>query len=124
MTHLIQKMAYTGDTPWHALGHQLPPKQPIEVWAREAGMDWCIREAPVRFMATQRDAQDSLLTFEDQKVLFRSDTNAALSVVSARYQVVQPKAVLEFYRDLTEISGYELETAGVLKAGNESPRVF
>ena len=36
-----------------------------------------------------------------------------------RYQVVQPKAVLEFYRDLTEISGFELETAGVLKEGKK-----
>ncbi len=40
-------------------------------------------------------------------------------MVSARYQVVQPKQVLEFYRDLTEVSGYELETAGVLKAGRK-----
>jgi len=40
-------------------------------------------------------------------------------VVSDRYQVVQPREVLEFYRDLTEISGYELETAGVLKEGRK-----
>ena len=39
--------------------------------------------------------------------------------MSSRYQVVQPKAVLEFYRDLTEISGFELETAGVLKEGKK-----
>ncbi len=32
---------------------------------------------------------------------------------------MQPKAVLEFYRDLTEVSGYELDTAGVLKAGRK-----
>jgi hypothetical protein len=35
------------------------------------------------------------------------------------YQVVQPRIVLEFYRDLTEVSGYELETAGVLKEGRK-----
>jgi phage/plasmid-like protein (TIGR03299 family) len=40
-------------------------------------------------------------------------------VVSQRYQVVQPREVLEFYRDLTEVSGYELETAGVLKGGRK-----
>jgi hypothetical protein len=33
--------------------------------------------------------------------------------------VVQPRIVLEFYRDLTEVSGYELETAGVLKEGRK-----
>jgi phage/plasmid-like protein (TIGR03299 family) len=33
--------------------------------------------------------------------------------------VVQPREVLEFYRDLTEVSGFELQTAGVLKAGKK-----
>ena len=48
MAHLVQTMAYVGETPWHNLGQQLPAKQPIDVWAREAGMDWTIRETPVR----------------------------------------------------------------------------
>jgi phage/plasmid-like protein (TIGR03299 family) len=52
-------------------------------------------------------------------VLFRSDTNTPLSVVSKRYQVVQPREILEFYRDLTKVSGFELETAGVLKGGKK-----
>lgn len=119
MAHLVEQMAYVGQTPWHELGNQLPPKQPIEVWAQKAGMDWTIRETPVRFMAEQVGALGSIMTFEDQKVLYRSDTKAALSVVGGRYQVVQPREVLEFYRDLTEISGFELETAGVLKAGRK-----
>ena len=136
MAHLVQTMAYVGETPWHNLGQQLPAKQPIDVWAREAGMDWTIRETPVRYMAVDSGAGSGAGTssragtsvselygepmeFPDQKVLYRSDTKAALSVVSSRYQVVQPKEVLEFYRDLTEVSGYELETAGVLKAGRK-----
>lgn len=51
--------------------------------------------------------------------VYRSDTKAPLSVVSSRYQVVQPREVLEFYRDLTQVSGYSLETAGVLKGGRK-----
>jgi phage/plasmid-like protein (TIGR03299 family) len=112
-------MAYVGDAPWHALGSKLPARQPIEVWMQKAGMDWSIRETPVRFMAGEAGALGSIQTFEDQKVLYRSDTRAPLSVVSNRYQVVQPKEILEFYRDLTEVSGFELETAGVLKAGRK-----
>jgi phage/plasmid-like protein (TIGR03299 family) len=119
MAHLIQTMAYTGETPWHQLGNQLPAKQPIEVWAKEAGMDWNICETPVRYLADQVGTLGSIMSFNEQKVLFRSDTKAALSVVGGRYQVVQPRAVLEFYRDLTEISGFELETAGVLKGGKK-----
>lgn len=119
MAHLIQQMAYVGHTPWHELGNQLPPKQPLEVWAQQAGMDWRICETPVRYMAEQAGALGSIMTFEDQKVLYRSDTKVPLSVVGNRYQVVQPREVLEFYRDLTEVSGFELETAGVLKAGRK-----
>jgi phage/plasmid-like protein (TIGR03299 family) len=119
MAHLIEKMAYVGATPWHRLGNQLPSKQPIEVWAEKAGMDWTICDTPVRYLTEQIGSLGAILSFDDQKVLYRSDTKAPLSVVSSRYQVVQPKAVLEFYRDLTEVSGFELETAGVLKEGRK-----
>ncbi|TAK93158.1 MAG: DUF932 domain-containing protein [Aquabacterium sp.] len=119
MAHLVENMAYVGQTPWHELGHQLPPKQPIEVWAKSAGMDWSICETPVRYMTERSGMLGEIKTVDDQKVLYRSDTKAALSVVGGRYQVVQPKTVLEFYRDLTEVSGFELETAGVLKGGRK-----
>ena len=51
MAHLVETMAYVGSTPWHGLGNQLTENQPLDVWAKEAGMDWTIREAPVRFIA-------------------------------------------------------------------------
>lgn len=140
MAHLIDSMAYVGDTPWHGLGNVLERKQPIEVWAQQAGMDWTIMQSPVHFKTgesggsatEQADQQaalqrkdswlvelESTLPFNEHKVLFRSDTKQPLSVVSQRYHVVQPREILEFYRDLTEKSDFELETAGVLKGGKK-----
>ncbi|WP_394562143.1 DUF932 domain-containing protein [Aquipseudomonas alcaligenes] len=119
MAHLIETMAYAGATPWHGLGNQLTPQQPIEVWQREAGMDWQILESPVHFKSDAIGHLGTIHSFPEQKVLFRSDTKTPLSVVSNRYHTVQPREVLEFYRDLTEVSGYELETAGVLKGGRK-----
>ena len=119
MSHQIASMAYVGEIPWHGLGHSLPPRQPLEVWQRKAGMDFNIEETPVQYMSDRRGVLGTIQTFPEQKVLYRSDTNAPLSVVSQRYQVVQPREVLEFYRDLSEIAGYELETAGVLKGGRK-----
>ena len=119
MAHLIEQMAYVGEAPWHGLGSRLSPKQPLEVWQREAGMDWQIQESPVHFKADAVGHLGSIHSFPEQKVLYRSDTKAPLSVVSQRYQVVQPRDVLEFYRDLTQVSDYELETAGVLKGGRK-----
>lgn len=119
MAHLIEQMAYVGQTPWHGLGNCLSPRQPLEVWAQQAGMNWQIKESPVHFMTEALGGLASIHSFPEQKVLYRSDSKAALSVVSQRYQIVQPSEVLEFYRDLTEYSGYELETAGVLKGGRK-----
>lgn len=119
MAHLVENMAYVDATPWHGLGNQLTRNQSLEVWAKQAGMDFNILETPVRFMSESAGALGAIHAFPEQKVLYRSDTKAPLSVVSNRYQVVQPKEILEFYRDLSEISGYELETAGVLKEGRK-----
>ena len=119
MAHQLEQMAYVGQTPWHGLGNQLSPNQPIEVWAKQAGMDWQIESSNVSYMAENHKGQNLILPHDEQRVLYRSDTHAPLSVVSQRYQEVQPKQILEFYRDLTEQSGFELETAGVLKGGKK-----
>ncbi len=114
MAHLVENMAFVGATPWHGLGNQLPQNQPLEVWQKEAGMDWEIRESEVLYMADYK-----IQSYADSKVLHRSDTGKALSVVSKRYQVVQPREVLGFYRDLVSVGGFELESAGVLKDGKK-----
>lgn len=119
MVHQIETMAYVGQTPWHGLGNQLTQNQPIEVWAQQAGMDWRIESSDVSYMAENERGQNIIMPFSEQRVLYRSDTHAPLSVVSQRFQEVQPRDILEFYRDLTEQSGFELETAGVLKGGKK-----
>lgn len=56
---------------------------------------------------------------DDRYVLARSDTQAAPSVVSGDYHIVQPKGMLEFYRDLMDLYGYRLDTAGALDGGRK-----
>ena len=118
MAHLIENMAYVGPEPWHGLGNKLSRNQPIEVWQREAGMDWQIKGTDVMFNVSD-EGNCHVKANPDAKVLYRSDNHTPLSVVSNRYKVVQPRDVLEFYRDLTEAGGFELETAGVLKGGKK-----
>lgn len=118
--HQISSIAYTGERPWHGLGHHLPPRQPLEVWRQRAGLDWTIESSEVRFVAGSAGSHiGAIHAFPDQKVLYRSDTKAPLSIVSSRYQVVQPAQILEFYRDLSEAGGFELESAGVLLGGKK-----
>ncbi|MGL6396206.1 DUF932 domain-containing protein [Aeromonas veronii] len=117
MAHLIDSMAYTGQTPWHGLGNHLPPQQSLDVWLQAAGMDWTIEQSDVLYQGSPD--HPILHTYPDSKVLYRSDTLAPLSVVSQRYNVVQPHEVLHFYQDLVEAGGFELETAGSLKGGRK-----
>lgn len=119
MAHQLEQMAYVGQTPWHGLGNQLTHNQPIEVWAQQAGMNWRIESSNVSYIAQNHLGQNIIMPYEEQRVLYRSDNFAPLSVVSQRFQEVQPIEILEFYRDLTEQSGFELETAGVLKGGKK-----
>ena len=56
MPHLISSMAYTNAPPWHGLGNRLTEKQPIEVWAQQAGMNWHIRQSPVYFHSQRKIA--------------------------------------------------------------------
>jgi len=114
MAHLIDTMAYTGQTPWHGLGNLLPAQQSLDTWLHAAGMNWTIEQSDVMFNV----ASDALhiRPYSDSKVLYRSDTLEPLSVVSQRYNVVQPHEVLHFYQDLVEAGGFELETAGSLSA--------
>lgn len=119
MAHLVETMAYANETPWHGLGNRIDAHQPIEIWQQQAGMAFDIKETPVRYLTESIGSLGAIMSFPEQKVLYRSDTKTALSVVSARYKVVQPKEILEFYRDLVEVSGFELETAGVLKEGRK-----
>ncbi|MDF2445740.1 MAG: hypothetical protein K0S46_976 [Moraxellaceae bacterium] len=50
-------------------------------------MDWDVRKTPVRFITESAGTLGAIQSFPNQKILFRSDTQAPLSVVSQRFQV-------------------------------------
>ena len=102
-------------TPWHGLGQALEDGTSIDAWREAAGMDWRIRRSQVRY-AVDRNAEQ-FITLPEQHVLFRSDTNAPLGVVSNKYQVVQPGEVIEFFRDIAKAGGLELSAAGTIYGG-------
>jgi phage/plasmid-like protein (TIGR03299 family) len=106
------EMAFVGETPWHGLGQELDPNADMETWRKAAGMDWTLESSPVQFNANGNNQ-----SFAGQNVLYRSDTNAPMSIVSNRYKPVQPSEVLDFFKDLVEESGFKLHTAGTLFGG-------
>jgi phage/plasmid-like protein (TIGR03299 family) len=112
------EMAFSGDTPWHGLGQKVTQGASIGVWKKESGLDWSASESGVQFLAPL-GGKDRLLDVPESKVLYRSDTQAPLSIVGSEYNVVQPGEVLEFFRDMTEHEGWHIHTAGSLKGGRK-----
>jgi phage/plasmid-like protein (TIGR03299 family) len=116
----FNEMAFVGETPWHGLGQELQEGASIEQWQKAAGLDWTIESSPVTYTTGITEANpygEDVVNFEGQNVLYRSDNNMPMSVVSNRYKPVQPAEVLEFFRDLVEESGFKIHTAGTLRGG-------
>jgi len=105
-------IAYVGETPWHSLGQNLQPGQPIEVWAKSAGLAHTVERALVEYKVG-----DEMLAYGDRLVLYRSDNNKPLGVVGKDYKTVQPQQILDFFAKLAEHNGFTLETAGALGGG-------
>jgi phage/plasmid-like protein (TIGR03299 family) len=128
MAHMLAEtngktaMAYVGETPWHGLGQKLTVDAGLDTWIKEAGFDWSIRRAKVRY-ALSHNVNDqtpgNLRAIDDKVVLHRSDSGNALGVVSDNYKVVQPKQIAEFFRDLVEGEGFKMETMGMLFDGRK-----
>lgn len=108
-------MAFRGETPWHGLGAVVENGASLEEWAKQAGLAWTALQAVVQYTDDEGAAQQ----MDSKRVIYRSDTKAPLSVMGDGYKIVQPIEVLEFYRDLTAKSGYEMETAGSLFGGRK-----
>ncbi|CAB4136645.1 LGT_TIGR03299, phage/plasmid-like protein TIGR03299 [uncultured Caudovirales phage] len=119
MAHLIEstngkaEIAYAGQTPWHGLGQQLTANASIDVWRKEAGLDWEARLSPVVYTTDGQIYSE----MPNQNVIYRSDTSAPLGVVTNRYKVHQPADVLNFFNTLVQSAGFTLEVAGAIKGG-------
>lgn len=108
-------MAYSGLKPWHGLGQELTESADIETWKHEAGMEWHVEETGLEYNADK----PMLLyrTFPGKKVLYRSDSKAALSVVGSGYKAVHPPQLIDFFGTLVKDCGFRMKTAGVLFNG-------
>ena len=102
---------------WHGLGQLMPAGQDVDAWAQAAGMEYEVKRGFVRYATERNQPADQMQVVQDKVVLFRSDTLAPLGVVSDGYKVVQPREVLEFFREWADAGGLTIESAGVLFGG-------
>lgn len=98
---------------WHGFGQSVDDNQPLETWLNASNMgNWTIEAKP---LLAAIDGTMHLIN--GQKSLHRSDNNRHLAIVSERYNIVQPKEVIEFFSELITSFGFQLATCGVLFGG-------
>lgn len=111
------EFAYVGEDPWHKLGQKLKENASIEEWQKQAGMDWSVRDSKVTYYANTDRGWKPDSVYPNRKILYRGDNGESLSIVSDDFKIVQPKEVLEFFRDLISSHRMKMETAGCLFGG-------
>lgn len=102
---------------WHGLGQGLPDNADHDTWVKGAGMDWKIQRSKVRYATERSGDVTKYLELPEKHVLFRNDDKRPLGVVSDRYQIVQPREVLEFFKDIVKVGGLQLSAAGTIYGG-------
>ena len=118
---------------WHRLGGETPADAPIEVWMKNAGMDFKILKLTSESqLASTKDAFGNIVegkrikgVFTDSKGVVRdqfsnlvhSRSEKILDQVGADYEVHQPEDIARMFRQLCENGGFTMDTMGVLDGG-------
>lgn len=111
-------IAYVGKEPWHGFGKAMTVDADAKTWKREAGMDWEGKTAIIEFDTYNDEFEPSYgHTYPGQKIIYRSDNLAPLSIVSSNYKIVQPGQMIDFFSNLIAHEGFKMETAGCLYGG-------
>lgn len=112
MAAAVETMTYVGEVPWHGLGNKVEEGTDLDDFRRSAGLDWEVQKTPVLY-------GNGLHTFKDKFVLNRTTDNKPYAVVTNRYKPVQPKEIFEFFRELLDLHGMKMHTAGALNDGGK-----
>lgn len=120
MAHMIdlsngrENMAYVGERPWHGLGRRLTDDADLDQWRVEAGLDWTAEVSPAWYLPAGTETR---IEIPNTTVVHRSDNDAVLGVMSARYKILQPGEALAFFDEFLRAGDMTMETAGSLDGG-------
>jgi phage/plasmid-like protein (TIGR03299 family) len=125
MTNGRANIAFVGSRAdiWHRLGKQKQANESIDSWAVDAGLSHEVIKVPAiaSLSGSQFDHIEPAKRFrevENRNFLVRSDNGHPLGYVSDRYQIVQPREILEWFdRYIAVDDRFKLDVAGSLKNG-------
>ncbi|NBR23635.1 MAG: DUF932 domain-containing protein [Micrococcales bacterium] len=111
MAHMIETMAYAGETPWHGLGKHVPADLSPEQMLKTAGLDWTVDKIPAFINV------DGEVVATGKSALVRSTDKSILDIVSNNWQPVQNHTAFEFFDEFVHAGDMEMHTAGSIRSG-------
>ena len=111
MAHMVETMAYAGETPWHGLGVKVPSDLSPAQMLEKAGLDWTVQKIPA---FANIDGQQTNVGWS---ALVRSSDKEVLSVVSNDWNPVQNHDAFDFFHEYCAAGDMEMDTAGSLRDG-------
>jgi phage/plasmid-like protein (TIGR03299 family) len=111
MAHLVETMAYAGETPWHGLGKPVPSDLSPWQMLDAAGLDWKVEKIPSFVDISGKKV------YTGKDALVRSTDGKILDVVSQDWNPMQNEEAFEFFNDFVHSGDMEMHTAGSLRNG-------
>jgi len=113
MSHNVEKMAFSGETPWHntnctRVSNDLTTEQMMIA----AGCDWTVSKHPM-FM----NIAGNQVLVEDRVGLVRDSDNSVLDIVGEGWEPTQNEEAFDSFREFIEKGDMEMHTAGSLQKG-------
>ncbi len=112
-------MAWTGETPWHGLGKQVPADLTPEQIMKEANLDWEVEKVPAYADITVGKKVERVAV--GRSALVRKTDGKVLDVVGDDWNPLQNADAFQFFNDFIAAGDMSMHTAGSIQDGR---RVF
>lgn len=112
MAHMIETMAYAGQTPWHGLGVQVEDNISPDELLHKAGLAWDAELVPCFTRHNGKEIQ-----LERWASVRSTDGMVLTPAVSASWKPVQNREALDFFNEFCAAGDMKMETAGSIRNG-------
>lgn len=111
MAHMVETIAYTGQTPWHGIGVSVEDDLSVEEMIEAAGLCWSVSKYPTFYKENSKDIATGKFA------LVRDTDMKFLSNVSDGWEPCQNVDAFSVFDEFVKRNELEMHTAGSLKSG-------
>lgn len=107
----VAHIAYSGETPWHGLGTEVPNDLTPEQMLQAAKLDWTVSKVPAFVTINDKQVETG------HNALVRSSDDSILDIIPDDWKPCQNSEAFAFFDDFVSQGDMSMECAGSLKDG-------